>query len=98
MLYTIQGNATRAARLAGYMDGPGLRVTASRLLRNANICSQIGQERKSQSEQVRRKIGVDLYTAIHRGMTIGVCLPEAMRAARLLNKLGFLANQGSSRC
>ncbi|HML24948.1 MAG TPA: terminase small subunit [Aggregatilinea sp.] len=39
--YCDSWNATKAARLAGYKDGPGLRVTASRLLTKANIQAAI---------------------------------------------------------
>lgn len=34
-------NATKAAEIAGYKDGPGLRVTATRLLAKANVRAYI---------------------------------------------------------
>lgn len=41
------GNATEAARRAGYRDGPGIRVTARRLLTKANIQAAIAERRRS---------------------------------------------------
>lgn len=41
------GNATEAARRAGYRDGPGIRVTARRLLTKANIQAAIAERRRT---------------------------------------------------
>lgn len=42
--YAITGNGTRAAKRAGYSDGPGIRVTAHRQLTKDNVASAINGE------------------------------------------------------
>jgi len=42
-LYVQHHNGTQAAREAGYKDGPGLKVTASRLLTKANVAAYVAE-------------------------------------------------------
>lgn len=42
--YAIDGNGTRAARKAGFKDGPGIRVQAHKQITKGNVKSEIARE------------------------------------------------------
>ena len=51
--YLVDGNGARAAIAAGYAPGPGARVTASRLLSNANVKAGLEERRVVERERLR---------------------------------------------
>lgn len=76
--FCVVWNATQAARLAGYKDGPGLRVTASRLLARANVQAAISArltELAMSKEEVLVRLAQQArnegtqYLRVHRTLT-----------------------------
>lgn len=84
--YAIHGNGTEAARKAGYRNGKALPVTASRMIRRANVAQAIDGELAQiavtiNPERVRRR----LDQISHKAEADGQYGP-AVRAEELLGK------------
>jgi phage terminase small subunit len=87
--YAMLGNGVRAAKLAGYRDGPGLRAVASRLARQVNICQQVASIRESAFKNLRKQISSELHEAIMFTLNYGMGLRRAQRAQRIAWRIGL---------
>lgn len=77
--FVTDHNATRAARAAGYRDGPGLRVSASNLLRKPLVAELVAQLEKELLAKVDSKADQVVRELHHLGLA---------RITRLLNADG----------
>jgi hypothetical protein len=79
-------NATGAARAAGYTDGPGLKVTASRLLTKANVKAAIAKAEAEIVEEITpNRVKRRLHEISHASQEAGQFGP-AVRSEELLGK------------
>jgi hypothetical protein len=79
-------NASAAARAAGYRDGPGLKVTASRMLTKANVKAALAKAEVEIAEQITPgRVQRRLDEISHASQEAGQFGP-AVRAEELLGK------------
>src|SRR4029077_12780394 len=79
-------NASAAARAAGYRDGPGLKVTASRMLTKANVKAALARAEGDIAEQITPgRVQRRLDEISHNAEAAGQFGP-AVRAEELLGK------------
>jgi hypothetical protein len=87
--YALTGNATRAAISAGYRNGRGIRETASRLLRDRDICGQVERLREKSFRELRSGISSRLHNAVDFTLNTGLRYREAQRAMSIMRRVGL---------
>lgn len=87
--YALLGNATNAAKLAGYKDGAGIRVTASCLLRDLNISLQVARYRETAFAGLRQQITEHIQQRLTAGLIRNSSYRQGAKVLKLAQKVGL---------
>ena len=92
--YAHLSNGTAAARAAGYKDGPGLKVTASRTLTKANVKAALAEADAEIAREITpMRVQRRLHEISHASQAAGQYGP-AVRSEELLGKsIGMWVDQ-----
>ena len=88
-LYAILGNGVRAAKLAGYKNGPGIWVAASRLMKDDKVCLEIERFREYDFTDLRMEITQKLHREIMAGLVRNNGYRRSAKALKLSQKMGL---------
>ena len=87
--YALLGNGVKSAKLAGYKDGPGIRETASCLIRDPDISLQVARFRETAFAGLRQQITEHLQQKITAGLIRNGGHREGTKALKLAEKIGL---------